>query len=203
MRMTADQEVTSHSYLRDHYLGWGQRLNIYILFSSTVVLFLTLASAQFVQAHLGLPEESFQWIEGLVVFATFCLSLVDLAWNPASKAKAHDQAVSHFLRMIYEVDNALGLGGDLSADKVRWIHEEFLDTADMPRIREDMALRFKQRHLIKLAMGRMLETNPHQLLWWLRLRLWWSPGLGRAMPSSPPPGTDGLKMQPLAVDIKP
>ena len=56
----------------------------------------------------------------------------------------------------------------------------------MPRIREDMVLRFKQRHLIKLAVGRMLEKNPHQLLWWLRVRLWWTPSLGAA-PSPPLP----------------
>ncbi len=41
MRQKADLQVTSHSFLRDHYLGWGQRLSIYTLLCSAILLFFT------------------------------------------------------------------------------------------------------------------------------------------------------------------
>lgn len=184
MREKADQQVTAHSYLRDHYLGWGQRLDIYTLLVSALLLFFTLASEEFIQRTLGLPADGFKWAEGSAAFVTFCLSLVNLAWNPANKSKSHDQAVAHYLRMNYEIRNLLSGGTQVNREKVRWLQEEYLDAADLPRIPEAESLRFKQRHLLKLAVARALERNPHQPLWWLRLRLWWNPGLADA----PTPG---------------
>ncbi len=106
-------------------------------------------------------------------FLTFCLSLVDLAWNPASKSKAHDQAVAHYLRMNYEIRNLLSAGG-VTREKVRWLQEEYLDAADLPRIPESQTLSLKRHHLQKLAIAQALEQNPHQALWWLLgLKLWW------------------------------
>lgn len=182
LRLSAEQEVTSHGYLRDHYLGWGQRLNVYVLSASAVILFFTLASEEFMHETLNLPADAYRSVEGVAVFLTFCLSLVDLAWNPASKAKAHDQAVNHFTRMGVELSNALAPGANLSAEKVRWIQDEFMDTADMPSIPEAQALRFRQMHMVKQAMLRLLEKNPHQPLWWLRVRLWWNPAIDTDKP---------------------
>ena len=185
LNLKADQQVSSHSYLRDHYLGWGQRLNLYTLLFSAILLFFTLASEDFIQRTLGMGPDGYKWAMGTAAFFTFCLSLIDLAWNPTSKAKAHDQAVAHYLRMNYEVRNLLSSGSRVTSEKIHWIQEEFLDVADMPRIPESQSLRFKQRHLLKLAMVRLLELNPHQPLWWMRVRLWWDPSLVDA--KAPPP----------------
>ncbi|HXC63100.1 MAG TPA: hypothetical protein VNZ67_02020 [bacterium] len=181
LRQKADQQVTSHSYLRDHYLGWGQRLNLYTLFFSAVLLVFTLASDEFIQRTVGLGPDGYKWAIGTAAFFTFCISLIELAWNPSQKAKAHDQAVAHYLRMNYEIRHLLTTEGKVSREKVRWIQEEYLDANDLPRIPEARSLWLKQRHLLKLAVGRALERNPHQSLWWLRIKLWWKPG--------PPPDT--------------
>lgn len=172
MRQKADLQVSSHSYLRDHYQAWGQRLNIYILLCSALLLFFTLASEDFIQRTLGMPADAFKWSEGGVAFLTFCLSLIDLTWNPGTKSKAHDQAVAHYLRMDYAV-RALLSGGQVNRDKVRNIQEEFLDAADLPRIPEVQAIPLKQRYFLKLALAKELEKDPHQPLWWLRTKLWW------------------------------
>ncbi|HXB98578.1 MAG TPA: hypothetical protein VNZ54_11040, partial [bacterium] len=177
LRQKADLQVTSHSYLRDHYLGWGQRLNLYTLFFSAVLLVFTLVSDDFIQRTLGLSPDGFKWAIGTAAFFTFCISLIELAWNPTQKAKAHDQAVAHYLRMNYEIRHLLTTEGKVSREKVRWIQEEYLDAPDLPRIPEARSLWLKQRHLLKLAMTRALERNPHQSLWWLRIKLWWKPGL--------------------------
>lgn len=197
MRLKSDLQVTSHSYLRDHYLAWGQRLNLYTLLFSAVLLFFALASEDFIQRTLGLGPDGYKWAVGVAAFFTFCLSLIDLAWNPTSKSKAHDQAVGHYLRMNYEVRNLLLAGEAVGPDKIRWIQDEFLDAADLPRIPEGQSLRFKQRHLVKLALAHMLESNPHQPLWWMRMRLWWEPKL--VSPKSPV--LDPLP--PLAVNSSP
>lgn len=172
MREKADLQVTSHSFLRDHYLGWSQRLSVYTLFCSAVLLFFTLASADFIQRTLGFSADGFKWAEGGAAFLTFCLSLIDLSWNPASTSKAHDQAVAHYLRMDYEIRNLLDSGA-LTHEKMRWLQEEYLDTSDLPRIPEGQSLRLKRHHLLKLAITQALVQNPHQLLWWLSLKLWW------------------------------
>jgi hypothetical protein len=177
MRLKADLQVTSHSYLRDYYLGWGQRLNLYTLLFSAVLLLFTLSPQDFIARTLYLPPDGYKWVMAVAAFFTFCISLVDLAWNPASKSKAHDQAVGHYLRMNFELRNLMMAGQAVSRDKVRWIQDEFLDATDLPRIPEDKALVFKKRHLVKLALSKMLEENPHRALWWLRLRLMWNPGL--------------------------
>jgi hypothetical protein len=173
MRQKADLQVTSHSFLRDHYLGWGQRLSVYTLFCSSVLLFFTLASGDFIQRTLGFSADGFKWAEGGVAFLTFCLSLLDLTWNPASKSKAHDQAVAHYLRMNYEIRNLLDSRA-LTREKMRWLQDEYLDASDLPRIPEAQSLRLKRHHLMKLAIAQALDQNPHQLLWWLSLKLWWT-----------------------------
>jgi hypothetical protein len=178
MRLKADLQVTSHSYLRDYYLGWGQRLNLYTLLCSAILLLFTLTPSDFVERTLGLPPDGYKWAIAVAAFLTFCLSLVDLAWNPTSKSKAHDQAVGHYLRMNYEVRNLMIAGKAVNGEKVRWIQEEFLDASDLPRIPEGKSLQLKKRHLVKLAMARVLDGNPHQPLWWLRVRLLWNPRLG-------------------------
>ena len=178
LRQKADQQVTAHSYLRDHYQGWGQRLNIYTLFFSAVLLVFTLASDEFIQRTLGLSSDTFKWAVGTAAFITFCLSLIDLTWNPGLKSKAHDQAVAHYLRMDYEIRHLLSGGAKATRDQVHWVQEEYLDAADLPRIPEAQSLNLKQRHLMKLSLARALERNPHQALWWLRIRLWWNPTLG-------------------------
>jgi hypothetical protein len=172
MREKADQKVTSHSFLRDFYQGWGQRLNIYVLLGTALLLFLTLASADFLQRTLGITPDEYKWSTGVTALLAFCLSLVDLTWNPGTKSKAHDQAVAHYLRMGYEIRNLL-VSGDVSKDKVRILQEEYLDAADLPRIPEDQSLTLKRRHLQKMAVAKALELNPHQSLWWLGVRLWW------------------------------
>jgi hypothetical protein len=177
MRMKADLQVTSHSYLRDYYLGWGQRLNLYTLLFSAALLLFTLTPPDFIQRTLGLPLDGYHWVMAAAAFSTFCLSLIDLAWNPTSKSKAHDQAVGHYLRMIYELRSLMIAGKGPDAEKVRWVQEEFLDASDLPRIPEGKALLFKQRHLVKLAIAKMLEQNPHRPLWWLKIRLLWNPHL--------------------------
>jgi hypothetical protein len=188
MRQKADLQVSSHSYLRDLYLGWGQRLNIYTLFFSALILFFTMASEDFMQRTLGLSPDLFKWALGGAAFGTFCLSLVDLAWDPSSKSKAHDQAVAHYLRMNYEIRNLLSIG-NVSREKVRWLQEEYLDAADLPRIPYDKSLNLKRHYLRKLALAKALEGNPHQALWWLRLKLWWkgepapTPGAPREIPA--------------------
>jgi hypothetical protein len=184
LHFKADQLVTSHSYLRDHYLGWGQRLNLYTLIASAILLFFTLASEDFILRTLGLGPDGYKWAMASTAFFTFCLSLIDLGWNPTAKSKAHDQAVGHYLRMSYEVRNLNSLS-HVQAERVRWIQEEFLDAADLPRIPEADAIRFKQRHLLKLAMAQALKRNPHQALWWLRVKLWWDPTLAEAPPLKP------------------
>ncbi|HTB21610.1 MAG TPA: hypothetical protein VK914_02775 [bacterium] len=184
MRMKADLQVTSHSYLRDYYLGWGQRLNLYTLLFSAALLLFTLTPSDFLQRTLDLPPDGYRWVMAAAAFLTFCLSLVDLAWNPTAKSKAHDQAVGHYLRMIYELRSLMIVGKGVDSEKVRWIQEEFLDASDLPRIPEGKALVFKQRHLVKLALAQLLEQNPHRPLWWLKLRLLWNPHL--AEPLAPP-----------------
>jgi len=176
LRQKADLQVSSHSYLRDHYLGWGQRLNLYTLFFSAVLLVFALASDDFIQRSLGLSPDAFKWAVGTAAFFTFCISLIELAWNPTQKAKAHDQAVAHYLRMNYEIRHLLTTEGKVSREKVRWIQEEYLDATDLPRIPEARSLWLRQRHLLKLALTKALERNPHQSLWWLRIKLWWKPG---------------------------
>jgi hypothetical protein len=172
MREKADQKVTSHSYLRDFYQGWGQRLNIYVLLGTALLLFFTLASSDFLERTLGISPDEFKWISGVVALLAFCLSLVDLTWNPGTKSKAHDQAVAHYLRMGYEIRNLL-VSDDLSKEKTRVLQEEYLDAADLPRIPEDQSLLLKRRHLQKMAVAKALELNPHRSLWWLGMRLWW------------------------------
>jgi hypothetical protein len=195
LRQKADQQVTSHSYLRDHYLGWGQRLNLYTLFFSAVLLVFTLASDEFVQRTVGLGPDGYKWAMGTAAFFTFCISLIELAWNPSQKAKAHDQAVAHYLRMNYEMRHLLSSEGKVSREKVRWIQEEYLDANDLPRIPEARSLWLKQRHLLKLAVSRALERNPHQSLWWLRLKLWWKPGPApdSSVPMALPPPAGKLR----------
>lgn len=198
LRLKADLQVSSHSYLRDYYLGWGQRLNLYTLVCSAILLLFTLTTTDFVERTLGLSADGYKWAIATAAFFTFCLSLVDLAWNPSSKSKAHDQAVGHYLRMNYEVRNLMIAGSGVNGEKVRWIQEEFLDASDLPRIPEGKSLKFKQRYLVKLAMARVLAENPHQPLWLLRLRLLWNPRLADAHAPEPAAPKEHLKAPPKA-----
>ena len=188
LQRNADQNITSHSYLRDYYRGWGQRLNIYILLGTAALLCFSLVSSEFIQRTVGMPADDLKWTQGAVAFLAFCLSLIDLTWNPAIKSKAHDQAVAHYQRMNYEIRNLLG-SGPVTRERVRWLEEEFLDVAELPRIPENQSLVLKRHHLQKIAISKALELNPHQAIWWLTFKLWWRGPVRPApkpVPSLPP-----------------
>ena len=140
--------------------------------ATAALLCFSLASNEFIQRTVGMPADDLKWTQGAVAFLAFCLSLIDLTWNPAIKSKAHDQAVAHYQRMNYEIRNLLG-SGPVTRERVRWLEEEFLDVAELPRIPENQSLVLKRHHLQKIAISKALELNPHQAIWWLTFKLWW------------------------------
>jgi hypothetical protein len=155
----ANQQATMHAWLSDRYGVWNLVVTISSLISSAVLLAFVFAS-DFVQRTTGLSADAYQWVTGLIALIFFCVTLVNLAWQPGGRSARHDQAVRHYTKAKYEIGHLLDSGSDsLDLESVRRLEELYLDDRDLPRIPEGKFLKLKRWHKLKVAVSQELDHD--------------------------------------------
>ncbi|MEW6574010.1 MAG: hypothetical protein AB1374_10315 [Bacillota bacterium] len=172
LRRVADMQATAHSYLRDIYNRWHNLLTVGALLFSAFLLTFVMVSEEFVRRTTGISPDTFKWLGGIVAAANFSLTLIELAWRPASKAALHDKAVRHYTKIKYRIQQLEAKPDEITEELVTQIQEQYLEDYDLPRIPESKFLKVKRWHLIKVAISRELDKNPHDPIWLVRLKLW-------------------------------
>lgn len=166
----ANQHATMHGWLSDHYGRWNTALTFGSLLVAVVLLALVFAS-DFVQRTTGVSADAFQWATGIAAILSFLITLVGLAWQPATKAASHRQAVGHYTKAKYEVGRLLDSSEAITVESVRRIEERYLDTRDLPNVPDRRFLKLKRWHLEKVAVSRELDNNPHESIRSVKRRL--------------------------------
>lgn len=175
VRRVADQMASMHSVVRDGLQRQSSFVLVLSLVLSLALLLLALVEPEFVRRSLGFAPDAFRWVLAAGAFLNFLLIAVDLAFRPAARAQAHEQAVKHFAKGKNHFRDLERQGDSLTDDQLQDAKAHCFETADLPRIPERRFLRLKQWHLRKVAISRALDSQPLEPLRRLKRKLRDSP----------------------------
>lgn len=168
----ADMLCTAHAGLRDRYVRRALWLDLIILGLSTWLVALV-----FVEPRINISLTPWGldpqiWI-GVLGVLTFFLTVLQMKANWKGLSDAHRRALSMFAEVKRESGSLLSPERECTAVDYRRLVDryEFVNEVSI-EIPEKDFLRQKQRHKMKIAISKHLDTHPATWLPLLKLRLW-------------------------------
>lgn len=166
----ADQSCTAYSILRDDFRRRSTFLDISILLLST-----WLTAMVFVQPNIAvalsphaIPKDI--WL-GLLCIGTFFLSLIQLQVNWKGRSQVYQQAATALSTFTKE-HRPLGPETEATTLEKALLRYQFI-TDTLEPIPESKFLKLKQKHKIKVAISKHLDSHPGASILMLRMTLWW------------------------------
>lgn len=163
---------TGHAALRDRYARLAFALDLLTLGVST-----WLVALAFVEPRLNVTLTPFGWDSqiwiGTLGTGVFFLTLVQIKTDWKGRSDAHKRTLDVYAEVKSEAGYLLS-AGEYDHDACRRVFSRYDMAASvgMP-IPEAEFLVQKQRHLVKVALSKTLDSRPAASLAWLRARLWW------------------------------
>ncbi|WP_140885786.1 hypothetical protein [Muricoccus nepalensis] len=166
----SDMMCTAHAGLRDRYKRRALGLDLAILLPSA-----WLAALAFVEPRINLTLTPFGfepqvWV-GLLGVAVFGLSIVQLRVDWKGRADAHARAFEGYTEVKRDAGVLLAASAEITEQACRPIFARY-GAAGATSIPEGDFLRQKQRHLLKIAISKHLDSSPAASLTLTRLRFW-------------------------------
>ena len=168
----SDMLCTGHAALRDRYARLAFALDLLTLGVSTWLVALT-----FVEPRLNVTLTPFGWDAqiwiGTLGTGVFFLTLVQMKTDWKGRSDAHKRTLDVYAEVKREA-NYLLLAGEYDHDACKRVFSRYDMAASVGvQIPESEFLVQKQRHLVKVALSKTLDSRPAASLAWLRARLWW------------------------------
>lgn len=172
MYRVVDQMLTAHSALRDRFLRRALGLDLAILIPSAI-----LVAGLFVDPEIArrvLPAKAnTTLVLGIVSLIVFAASIVQIKVDWAGKAALHGKAFDALL----SIKHALGRLHRIE-DESQWESEfrvirstyELVGSLTV-LIPDAEFLRLKRKHLLKIAVSKLLDKRPGAFAWYLRLTI--------------------------------
>lgn len=164
LKRVANQNANMHSWESDRYNLWDKILVCLGLIFSAFLLTMTFASEDFVNRTIGLTPDYYKLCMAILATFTFSTTLVLLAWQPASKSASHKEAISRYSRSRHKIDLLLDEERPICKADVENVVDEYLNTDDLPKIKNSRFNKLKQKHLIKIAISKEISKNPHRTI---------------------------------------
>lgn len=170
IRRVADMLCSGHAVLRDAYARKALALELSILGLST-----WLAALAFVAPRLNLSLTPFrvdpQLWGGVLSVLTLFLAIAQLKTDWKGRSDAHRRSVAIYAEVKREAGYLLACG-ELEERACRRIFAQYdLASAVSIEIPERFFLREKQRHKLKVAVSRYIDSHPAASILLVRLRL--------------------------------
>lgn len=162
LKRVASQNADMHSWESERYNFWDTIFVCSGLISSAFLLTMTFASEDFINRTIGISPDYYKLCMAILAFLTFSTTLILLAWRPASKAASHKEAVSRYSKSRHKMDILLDEEKPICKADVEYLIEEYLNTDDLPKIKNSRFNKLKQKHLIKVAVSKELSKNPYR-----------------------------------------
>lgn len=168
----SDMLCTGHAALRDRYAKLAFALDLLTLGVST-----WLVALAFVEPKLNVRLTPFGWDSQVWVGAlgtgVFFLTLIQIKTDWKGRSDAHKRTLDVYAEVKREAGYLLS-AGEYNHDSCQRVFSRYDMAASVGvPIPESEFLRQKQRHLVKVALSKVLDDRPATSLMWLRVRLWW------------------------------
>jgi hypothetical protein len=168
----SDMLCTGHAALRDRYAKQAFALDLLTLGVST-----WLVALAFVEPKLNVTLTPFGWDSQVWVGAlgtgVFFLTLIQIKTDWKGRSDAHKRTLDVYAEVKREAGYLLS-AGEYNHDSCQRVFSRYDMAASVGvPIPESEFLRQKQRHLVKVALSKVLDDRPATSLMWLRVRLWW------------------------------
>ena len=168
----SDMLCTAHAALRDRYSKFAFALDLLTLGVST-----WLVALAFVEPKLNVKLTPFGWDSQIWVGAlgtgVFFLTLIQIKTDWKGRSDAHKRALDVYAEVKREAGYLLS-ADEYNRDACQRVFSRYDMAASVGvPIPESEFLRQKQRHLVKVALSKLLDDRPATSLMWLRVRLWW------------------------------
>lgn len=168
----SDMLCTGHAALRDRYAKLALALDLLTLGVST-----WLVALAFVEPKLNVRLTPFEWDSQIWVGAlgtgVFFLTLIQIKTDWKGRSDAHKRTLDVYAEVKREAGYLLS-SGEYNHDSCQRVFSRYDMAASVGvPIPESEFLRQKQRHLVKIALSKVLDDRPATSLMWLRVQLWW------------------------------
>jgi len=168
----SDMLCTGHAALRDRYAKRAFALDLLTLGVST-----WLVALAFVEPKLNVTLTPFGWDSqiwvGVLCTGVFFLTLIQIKTDWKGRSDAHKRTLDVYAEVKREAGYLLS-AGEYNHDSCQRVFSRYDMAASVGvPIPESEFLRQKQRHLVKVALSKVLDDRPATSLMWLRVRLWW------------------------------
>jgi hypothetical protein len=169
-----DQTLSMHTTLRDRYEQRALIIDLLLLASSVVFCASAFASDDAL-SRLGPTPQEVRYLIRLFSVLAFMLSIMSLRLNWKEKFTRHRDAADKFARVVALFrkqrgpDGTWPLDGSAELDTAYW--EAMRNSVPIP---EAVFVRLKARHLRKVELSRMLDSNPGCPVIVLRVKLFCS-----------------------------
>ncbi|MBR0567121.1 hypothetical protein J5J83_13440 [Azoarcus sp. L1K30] len=168
----SDMLCTGHAALRDRYAKLAFALDLFTLGVST-----WLVALAFVEPKLNGTLTPFGWDSQIWVGAlgtgVFFLTLIQMKTDWKGRSDAHKRTLDVYAEVKREAGYLLS-AGEYNHDACQRVFSRYDMAASVGvQIPESEFLSQKQRHLVKVALSKVLDDRPATSLMWLRVRLWW------------------------------
>jgi hypothetical protein len=168
------QTLSMHTTLRDRYARRALILDLLLLTSSVVFCASAFASDEAL-SHLGSTPSHVKYVIRVFSVIAFTLSVLSLRIDWKGKSTQHHDAAAKMARAIAIFRRHRQPSGiwephcETELDVAYW--EAMHNSAPVP---EATFVKLKARHLRKVELSRMLDSNPGCPVFVLQVMLWWS-----------------------------
>lgn len=168
----SDMLCTGHAALRDRYARFAFTLDLLTLGVSTWLVALAFVEPRLNMTLTPFGLDSQIWI-GTLGTGVFFLTLVQIKTDWKGRSDAHKRTLDVYAEVKREAGYLLS-AGEYDHDACRRVFSRYDMAASVGvPIPEVEFLVQKQRHLVKVALSKTLDSRPAASLAWLRARLWW------------------------------
>jgi hypothetical protein len=172
VRRVSDMLCTAHAGLEETYTRRALAAELITLAASTWLVALVFVEPRI---NVRLTPSSFDpqvWI-GLLSSATFFLTILQVRTDWRGRADAHRRSLAMYAEVKRECGYLLALGTPVSQGDCRRLLARYDMATDVgTKVPENEFLRYKKRHLTKVAISKHLDAHPGTSILAFRWRLW-------------------------------
>jgi hypothetical protein len=171
IRRVSDMLCTGHAGLRDRYARMALALDLSILALSAWLSALAFVAPNINHSLTPFGLDSQLWI-GVLSVATLFLAIIQLRTDWKGRSDAHRRTLDNYAEVKREAGYLLATGEFEDHACRRVLARYDMASAVGVELPERYFLKQKQRHKMKLALSKHLDTHPAASLLLTRFRFW-------------------------------
>ena len=170
IRRVSDMMITGHSYLRERYLRLYIITDVLIFLCTIILCVVAFVEQEILTKYLG---NGYRYIIGIFSIVTFVFAYLSSKFNWKVRAVEHKNASQKYFEIKKECDKTLddiSLGRTADIEALISKYESYSNM--LVKIPENLFLKCKRSHLLKVAISKRLSEHPFTSIAIYRIRNW-------------------------------